>query len=126
MASEVTVQAYLARCAGRRFRYGSHDCGLFVAGWIEARTGRNPAQGLEYATRKQAEALLAEDGFASLADLADAHLAPVPPLMAQTGDVALVRGRAFGIVDCENVHVLRPDGLGVVPLTAATHAWRVA
>jgi adenosyl cobinamide kinase/adenosyl cobinamide phosphate guanylyltransferase len=63
-------------------------------------------------------------GFADHLALVASLLPEIAPAFAQRGDVAAV-GDALGVVDGEMIFVLREDGLGLVPLTAATRAFRI-
>lgn len=96
---------YLREAAGRPFAWGSLDCSLFMAGWVLARTGIDPAAPLRgrYATERGAlrhvrrlggfeamgRLLMAAAGFATT-------LEPVP------GDVGLIEhprgGPTFAIL----------------------------
>ena len=59
---------------------------------------------------------------------------PIPPLMAQRGDIVLVKpgrpigrvsGFTFGICTGSNVVVPDSDGLVFWPVSTGVHAWRV-
>lgn len=45
LSRERRLAAYLSHSARKPFAWGSHDCCLFVAGWIEAERGECPAGG---------------------------------------------------------------------------------
>ncbi|WP_238192514.1 DUF6950 family protein [Methylobacterium frigidaeris] len=51
-----TLVRYLREAAGQPFAWGSLDCSLFMAGWVRARTGIDPAAALRgrYATERGA------------------------------------------------------------------------
>lgn len=122
--------AYLEDAARRPFRPGRHDCALFAAGAVAAQTGADPARGWRsrYRSLRRGRAALREAGFEDLAALAAHHLPEIPPIMAREGDIALLREAgelAFGVVQGPMIYVLRPDGLGLVPLTQAERAFRV-
>jgi hypothetical protein len=118
----MTLREYLAACRAKPFAAGSHDCAQFVAGWIEASTGRD-LRPWRYRSLYAGRKRLAREGHADLASLAAAHLAEVPRLRALPGDVAIVEGQ-FGIVAGEVIAVLREHGMGWVPLTAAQRVFR--
>lgn len=122
--------AYLDAARGRPFAWGSHDCALFAAGAVEAQTGEDIGARWRgrYTTARGAARVLRAEGCDGLAAAAGASLAEIAPLAAGPGDVALVsgdHGEALGVVQGAAVYVVRPDGLGLVPLTAALRAWRV-
>lgn len=124
--SEALAQ-YLAEVRGTRFRPGSHDCGMFVAGWVRRITGVD--HGARWRGRYRGMARLAEimaqDGFESHVDYISNLFPDVPPSMAQTGDLAVCAGDAMGIVASERIFVLRPDGLGHVSRLRAERAFAV-
>lgn len=119
--------AYLAEVRHKRFRPGSHDCGMYVAGWVRRITGVD--HGARWRGRYRGMARLAEimadDGFASHVDYIATLFAEVPPALAQTGDLVVVEGDAMGIVASERVFVLRPDGLGHVSRAMAQRGFRI-
>lgn len=124
------LAAYIAASAERKFRPGQHDCALFAAGAVEAMTGQNLAGDLRgYRTLNEGYAMLAKRGFKDHVALAADLLPEVAPLMAQVGDLASVstaeHALALGVVQGPFVYVLRPDGLGLLPLTMAQRAFRV-
>ena len=128
MTRQQMLDAYLAKVRERKFRPGSHDCGLFVAGWVKALTGKDhgkPFRGRYRSMRRGAE-LLAEAGHASHVDYVASLFEEIPPAFAQTGDLAVVEGDALGIVASDRVFVLRPDGLGHVSRLRMERAFTVS
>lgn len=124
------LAAYVAVCARRNFRPGSHDCALFAAGAVKEMTGQDLARGFRsYRSLKAGRKRLADKGFEDLADFVASKLPEIPPLMAQVGDVAVLEDdngqTALGIVQGPMIYVLRPSGLGTVPLADAKRAFRV-
>lgn len=115
---------YLASARTRPFRYGRHDCALFAAGWVKAKTGRDLTLGIKHRSLKDGLEKLHAAGFSSHIEVAAAHLEEIPVLFAARGDVAAV-GEALGIVMGERIALLEKSGLVSVPLTAATRAFRV-
>lgn len=124
------MHSYLADCARRPFRPGKHDCALFVAGAVDAMTGVDPAAEWrdQYRSLKRGREILAEAGVTDMVEIAAARFPEIEPIFAQEGDVAVVDGDdgpAFGLVQGPMIYVLRPDGMGFVPLTDAKRAFRV-
>jgi len=125
------VIAYAQDARETAFRPGKHDCATFAAGWVRQCGGPDLMAGLrsKYRSLKKGRELAAEMGHASELDLCAAHLAEVPRLMAQSGDVAWVQDNGdnagFGLVAGEIVYCLTPKGgLGHVPLDKAARVFR--
>ena len=124
---------YVSDAARRPFCEGSHDCALFLAGGVEAQTGFDPAARWRgcYTTTRSGLRLLRKTGFPDHIALAASLLPEIAPAFAQAGDGAMVSDPqmpdvpALGIVQGEMIYVLRPDGLGLLPLTSALRAFRV-
>ena len=132
------LSAYLLDAVGARFEYGKRDCGLFVAGAIEAMTGVDVAELLRgrYCNRPTAFAVIRALCGAPTMEAVSSHLAALyglaetPVTMAQRGDpVQLRRGRAssLGIVAMHGTEILTPYGHGLLrlPLSHATRAWHI-
>jgi hypothetical protein len=132
------LSSYVLECAAKPFRYGELDCGLFVAGAIEAMTGVDVAGDLRgvYATRKEAFGTIRRlAGRASMEAIAECIAArcgaqEVPVAFAQRGDaVQLGRGRAatLGIVAMHGTEILAPakDGLVRMEMSKAVRAWHI-
>jgi hypothetical protein len=121
------LHLYLDAVRRLPFWPGKHDCGLFVAGWVEAITGVDhaaPYRG-KYATDEQLSKLLAAHGFASHVDYIATLFEAIHPCRAQVGDLAVCENDAMGIVGGDRVFVLRPDGLGHLSRLKAERAFRV-
>lgn len=121
---------YLAEAARTPFAPGRHDCALFAAGAVMAMTGIDLAEGWRgrYRTLAGGQRALARAGYADHVDLAARHLDEVPVSWALPGDIAAVEtpeGPALGVVQGASVYVIGPAGLGLLPLTAASRAFRV-
>ena len=127
------LEAWLADCRGRPFACGRHDCALFAAGAVLAMTGVDLADGWRgrYRTALGARRILKKAGHDSPLDIVAAALPEIPPVAALPGDVAAIAPEsdgdwpALGIVQGAQVHVLRPDGLGLVGRSRILRAWRV-
>jgi hypothetical protein len=108
------------------------DCALFVADCLQAITGEDPAADFRgrYSSDIGAMRVIRNAGFANLADLVSSRLDEIAPVRAQVGDVAFIPdespfGGALGIVIGEQVACLHVDGIGSVPRTLMTRAFRV-
>jgi len=128
------LDVYVESMQGRKFAYGEFDCGLFAAGCIQAMTGEDLAAELRgYESRAAAiEAMKRLCGSASIRKLGDAiaaahNLSAVPVLMAQRGDLAIVRDRRFGIVTLSGTEIYVPAKRGIMrfALKDATKVYRI-
>ena len=132
------LSAYLVTAAAEPFAYGRFDCGLFVAGAIDAMTGVDVVPGIrgEYGNRRaafaQVQLICGASTMEALADYLTAHhdMPEVVPLMAQRGDVVQLRRGArssLGLVAMHGTEILTPfrGGLLRLPLAHATRAWHV-
>lgn len=123
---ESRLSAYVASISQRGFAWGEHDCALFAAGGVEAVTGADPARSWRgaYASATGGLRLLRQAGFGDHVACAAALYPAIPMAVALPGDLAVLPAEdgvgALGIVQGEMIYVLRPDGLGLVPLSAAT------
>jgi hypothetical protein len=124
--------AYLERHADKRFCWLKWNCCHFVAGWMHEVSGFNPMHGLPYTPSGFHAQRLQRRLGGTLADAWAARLgrAPIAPTLAQVGDVVLVPlpgdHAAVGICTGRHAAVLTlADGLAMLPIGAATHAWRL-
>lgn len=124
---------YLAEVGAARpdFQPGTFDGALLTAGWVYRLTGDDPAAPFRnrYTSLRRGLAMMRKAGFATLADLAAAHAAPVPGwVSARAGDIALIvtgQDHCLGIVGVNHVHVAAPrGGLDVVPVDQAAKVFR--
>jgi hypothetical protein len=128
----MTLDAYLAEQQARPFSWSRNNCCHFVAGWVAHITGTDPMAGLPYTHSQHAARRLTRQLGGTLADAWARRLGrePVAAALAQVGDVVLVPvgadGAAVGICTGRHVALLTlADGLTHLPMTQATHAWRV-
>jgi hypothetical protein len=122
---------YVATCARTPYALGQHDCALFAAGAVEAVSGVDPAAAWRgrYQTKEGGLRVLKRAGVTDHIAATAAALPEIAPAFAAAGDVACVMdeasgGLALGVVQGELVYVLRPDGLGLVPRSTMTRAFR--
>lgn len=123
------LDAYIHQHRDMPFAWGVHDCCTFAAGWILSVRGVDfmaDLRGLDSAL--SAARALADNG-GLLAAVTQRMGLPVAGLMAQVGDVVLVRHgveqRSMGV--CIGPYVAAPGeaGLLMVPILQAEAAWRV-
>ena len=127
---QVRLRAHLDAQAGKTFSLGRNDCGSFAGEAIEAMTGVNPHAAVagRYKTMRGALRVLRKLGYEDHVAYAAALLDEIEPAYAAYGDIAAVPGEgglALGLVTGTHIAVRAPEGLTVVPLTAAVRVFRV-
>lgn len=122
---------FVVRAAREPYALGRHDCALFAAGAVEAVTGHDPAADWrgDYGSKTAGLRALRQAGHADHIAVAAALLEEIHPAFAAAGDIAVVAddptgASVLGVVQGEMVYVLRETGLGLVPRTAMTRAFR--
>lgn len=127
------MDALLAQAASVPLVWGAQDCGIgFVAEHIIACTGKDVAAPFRgrYTTALGAVRVLKAEGFDRLDAVLAAHFEAFPASLGQLGDVACIAtddplGCALGIVTGAHIAVRTNEGLGFVPLTAASKVFRI-
>lgn len=124
------LRDYVEDVARKPFRYGTHDCALFVAGAVRAMTGVDHARGWrsQYRSLAKGQKLLAAKGHQDHVALVASLFEEIPVLRAQVGDIAVLDGdggEALGVVQGPYVWAADPHGLRSVPLIQAKRAFRV-
>lgn len=109
------------------FKWGEHDCALWSAQWVREATGQDFGSGWEgkYKTELGAARLLKRLGYATVADLADAHLARKPVPFAQRGDIVLSAQGCLGVCHGRHAFFLAASGVLMEPTAACVAAWTV-
>lgn len=123
---------YLAQQCGR-FDWAERNCCHFAAGWVQARTGVDPMAGLpETLDEKAARRLIKRlGGSLEAAWTKQLGQEPLPPLVAQVGDLVLLPanaegGFAVGVCTGAEVAVLLSGGaIGLMPLREGRACWRI-
>lgn len=125
------LNAYLQEVAHKPYDEATHNCGTFVAGAVEAMTGKDFGKPYTEAGSLQRQvARLRKAGFWTHADYAASVLDEIHPSQARMGDIAAFTvddpiGVALGVVNGEETFVLRPDGLATLDTLSAVKAFRV-
>lgn len=133
---ETRLARYIDSRAGAPFRWGSHDCCLFVAGAVEAMTGCASLRGdAEYRSAVGAARLLGEwrgimelPARHGLAELASVKLAMRGDVVA-TATATSRSGReliALGVCCGESSAFAGATGVTMLPTLRCLRAWRVA
>lgn len=82
-----TLAEYITAALTRPFEWGTHDCVLFAARWLEYQTGKDYLSDLpKWSTKEEAEAILKEGG--GLQKMVDERLERVDVNYAVEGDLA--------------------------------------
>lgn len=120
------LSEYVDRVATRRFEWGVNDCLTMVAGAVELLTGVDHAEGYrgKYGSLAEGKRLV---GTTLLRFVGD-RLTAIEPVRAVDGDVGAVKqGReyGFGIFIGPHLYVMTEDGIGILPRSDATKAFRV-
>lgn len=91
--ADLSLKAYLASLADRRWRPGALDCGVFMADWVRAVRGVDPiadVRGTYSSTREFNLILRREGGFAKSCADRLAAIGYVPTETPAAGDLAVV------------------------------------
>lgn len=111
--------------------WAAGGCLAFPGKVAMAITGRDPTEAVRGQFRSEAEAtrLMAENGCASLHDVALRAFAEIPVALARPGDWAIVAneggGEGLGVVVGSQIAVRTPISKGLVLRSRATSAYRV-
>lgn len=109
------------------FAWGSNDCAIFAADWIEHATGERLMEHMRWHTNaREALRTLRESDLRSIATAALGE--PISPLMARVGDVVVIRtGKREALAVCNGGTAIAPgpEGMVAIPMSEALAAWRV-
>lgn len=125
------ILADFIAAADRPFCWGTWDCGLLAADCVQAMTGVDIAAEFRgrYTTARGARRVMRGSMAEMMARVSHTYGMPeIRPAMAQRGDMVMVDtplGDALGICVGARVACAGPDGLAMLPLSAARCAWRV-
>lgn len=117
----MTLAHYLTTWLKVPFTWGTNDCALFSARWVEIKTGKDHLVGIRsWSNKREAIRTLREVGGMKAA--LDRRLSRVHPNLARDGDLALYRS-CLCIVS--GPHVVGPskNGLVFVSRLEAECAW---
>lgn len=124
---ERALSDYLASMRAVEYRYGEHDCGLFVAGAVLVMTGEDPGAPYrgQYDSAIGAAKVIRRNGARDLETTLDSLFPRKEPSFAQRGDL-IWNGEAVGV--CAGAYALfiaaAGQGGGLVRLPRAD--WRGA
>jgi len=124
------LMAEIARHEGERFAWGRFDCALFACNVVNAMTGEDPAKEFRgrYRSERGARRALRVHGKGTLyATACHAFGRPIPPALAQRGDVVYLDrrhgGPALGICT-GGMAAFAGDGVVYRPMSDIRCAWR--
>ena len=122
---EARLSAYISKVASSPFEYGVHDCALFAAGAVDAVAGFDPAAPWRghYSTEAGGLKLVRRAGFESHVAVFRDLFPVISGMDRLAGDLVIVieEGREImGLTTGAVIYVLRTDGLGILPIGAAS------
>jgi hypothetical protein len=119
----MTLADYITENLQRPFAWGSFDCALFAAGWVEHKTGRNPLEGIPAWSNKR-EAIKTIRAVGGLAAALDARFERINPHLATDGMLAMRKG---AVMLFSGSRIVGPgwNGLVFVSRMEAEAAWRI-
>lgn len=128
MTREEAVRSVARALGDQPFTWGAMDCCQLARAVYAAYRGRDPAPGMEYASKDEAEALVARHG--GLAGLLTHILGePIDPNETSTADVLLLKlpgvGEIAGVRVPDGALVPLKVGLYRAPLRYALEGWRI-
>jgi hypothetical protein len=112
------------------FAWGAADCFNFAMDAVEAMTGEDPyVADRRISSEAEYKAALKRRGFRSIESALKAAFPSIPPAMAATRDLALVKTEtgalSVGVVAGADILARDQDRLARLPLTSARRAYRV-
>ncbi|KZN39851.1 DUF6950 family protein [Pseudoalteromonas luteoviolacea] len=127
-ARPLALQRYLDACEDKVFNWGTFDCCLFVADWLNVVNGVDVAADFRgrYKTAIGAKRRLTRLGFSDIQSVFKHHLKPIEIAYAQRGDIALVEfeGELVGGIVCMNiVYCVTNIGLSVLEMSAVSSCY---
>lgn len=126
----VQLKAYIERVRHQRFCPGKLDCGLFVAGAVEAITGTDYGKDFRgrYTTLNGGTKAIRRAGYIDAIDYVQSLFSPIHISHAQVGDIAVIEtesGPALGVVNGAHIFVMTSAGVGSIELLRGVRAFRI-
>lgn len=127
---EADLNAYLAAVRKMPFRWGAHDCALYIAGAVEVMTGVDPAAAYrgQYSTELGAAKALKKLGAGTLEATLDATFPPIATGFIGRGDLAW-NGESVGVCIGADALFVGEEGSSVglvrIPRREWVKGWRV-
>ena len=121
------LHAYLEEVREVPFKYGTHDCGIFTSGAIQAMTGDDPASVFRgrYKTHIGALRAMRKSGFTDQHAIAASLFKEIRPAFASTGDICTMPGSVLGVCVGDRVAVAGNDCLRFISADEIERAFRV-
>lgn len=123
---EARLNKYLEGKRDEPFEYGVNDCCTFIAGAVEAETGKDPMPEFrgKYDSLKSSLRALRDIGEGNLEATMDSKFETVDPSHAQRGDLAFFDG-SVGVVTGQFAWFVSDEGLERVPRGYWDKGWKV-
>jgi hypothetical protein len=126
------LKAFLATYADKPFAWGVDDCCLFLADWIEANYGFDPAASVRrtYRDKQSCHRLLFwSGGMVRLVSrlVSGAGIDRIPAHQVRDGDIALIRVKRLkvGAIRVGRYWAVRNERVGFVSKAKVIRAWRI-
>jgi hypothetical protein len=124
---ESLLYHHILEARGKEFEWGTHDCVLWCADWIQKVTGEDLAANWRgtYSTQEEADTILGSLGFNNASELASHYQEEIPVARAQRGDIMLHPSGTLGICDGAFAYFVTKDGVLRHEFTKCLRAWKV-
>lgn len=125
---EKLLTAYIETARKTRFEWGSKDCALWCADWVNTCTGKDYAcewRG-KYHNEEELRQLLNGRGFDSYGDIADYYQKPVPIHEVCRGDIVLHPIGTLGICTGIDSVFIMENGMLIEKTHKCLKGWKVS
>jgi len=117
---------YIDRVASRPFQWGVNDCLIMAAGAVELLTGVDHAEGFRgrYSSLAEGKKLIGT----TLLRFVGSKLEAIDPVRAVDGDIGALKQDkdwGFGVFIGPHLYVMTETGIGILPRSHATKAFKV-
>lgn len=118
----MTFQQYLTDCLTKPFKWGEHDCTLFVTNWLNISSGKDILEDVPKWNSKR-DALRMMSKYGGLENACNELLEKIPLAQAKDGDVGMV-GDSLCLFVGSRIVATGVDGLIYFDRGTAKCAWR--
>lgn len=118
----MTLAQYLTESLTRPFKWGEHDCTLFVLAWVKEQSGRDFLEDIpRWFSERGARRII--KGLGGLEKACDERFIKIPKEQAKDGDIGIV-GESLCLFVGSRVVATGIDGLMYFDRGEARCAWR--